>query len=110
MIDTPGLRSIELPVDGADLGRTFADVDELASACRFSDCGHDAEPGCAVHAAIADGRLDPARLAGHRKLEREVARTVREVDPVARAAHRAKWRAISRSVNFHMNRKYGADG
>jgi ribosome biogenesis GTPase len=113
VIDTPGLREVGLTADDAGaadgLERTFADVEALAADCRFSDCRHEGEPGCAVSAALADGRLDRARLESHRKLEREVARTTRMVDPAARAAHRAKWRAIHRSVNDHMNRKYGAD-
>jgi ribosome biogenesis GTPase / thiamine phosphate phosphatase len=110
VIDTPGLRSIELSDDAAeDLGQTFADVQELASLCRFSDCRHQGEPACAVRAAIADGRLPIGRLESHRKLQREMARVTRATDPAARAAHRSKWRAIHRAVNDHMHRKYGAD-
>jgi ribosome biogenesis GTPase len=109
VIDTPGLREIGLSDQAADLGRTFTDVDELATECRFSDCSHEGEPGCAVRAALAAGTLDRARLDSHRKLERELARASRATDHAARAAHRAKWRAISKSVNEHMQRKYGAD-
>jgi ribosome biogenesis GTPase len=113
VIDTPGLREVGLTADDAGaadgLERTFADVEALAAECRFSDCRHEREPGCAVRAALADGRLDRARLESHRKLEREVARSVRATDPAARAAHRAKWRAIHRAVNDHLNRKYGAE-
>jgi ribosome biogenesis GTPase / thiamine phosphate phosphatase len=109
VIDTPGLRSIELSDDGADLGRTFADIESIAADCRFSDCAHEGEPGCAVQAALADGRLDRGRFESHRKLERELAHVARATDPAARAAHRSKWRAIPRSVNEHMQRKYGAD-
>jgi len=111
VIDTPGLRELGLiETDGASgLERAFADVDELAADCRFSDCRHEGEPGCAVSAALADGRLSRARYENHRKLERELAHSARAVDPAARAAHRAKWRAIHRAVNDHMDRKYGAD-
>jgi ribosome biogenesis GTPase len=111
VIDTPGLRELGLAdVDGgAGLERTFADVETIAAECRFSDCRHEREPGCAVRAALADGRLDHARLESHRKLERELARAARTVNPAARAEHRAKWRAIHRAVNEHMERKYGAD-
>jgi ribosome biogenesis GTPase len=77
--------------------------------CRFSDCNHEGEPGCAVRAAIAEGRLDEDRLDSHRKLERELARTARQGDPRARAEHRRTWRLITKSVNEHMARKYGSD-
>jgi ribosome biogenesis GTPase len=109
VIDTPGLRSIELSDEGADLGRTFADVEAVAATCRFSDCAHESEPGCAIRAALADGRLDRERFDSYRKLERELAAVARAVNPAARAAHRSKWRAIHRAVNEHMDRKYGAD-
>jgi ribosome biogenesis GTPase len=71
LIDTPGLRLPRMGVDPAGVAATFADVEELAAGCRFSDCRHDSEPGCAVRAAIAAGDLDPARLTHQRKLEGE---------------------------------------
>ncbi|MEU7902490.1 ribosome small subunit-dependent GTPase A [Actinoplanes sp. NPDC049118] len=73
VIDTPGIRGVGL-LDTADgLNRAFADVAELAARCRFGDCRHDAEPGCAIVAALADGTLVPRRLESWRKLQREVA-------------------------------------
>jgi ribosome biogenesis GTPase len=109
LVDTPGIRALE--VLGADEGveTAFDDVADLAVACRFSDCRHDGEPGCAVRLAIADGRLSQERLASHQKLERELARTVRQADPRARAEYRRTWRIIQKSVGEHMDRKYGAD-
>jgi len=109
LVDTPGIRALE--VLGADEGveGSFEDVTDLAIQCRFSDCGHESEPGCAVRAAIADGSLDEARLASHRKLERELARSARQGDPRARAEVRRNWRIIQKSVNEHMERKYGAE-
>lgn len=109
LVDTPGIRALE--VLGADEGveSAFDDVIDLATACRFSDCRHDGEPGCAVRAAIADGRLAEDRLASHRKLERELAHAARQGDPRARAEHRRTWRLISKSVSEHMERKYGSD-
>jgi ribosome biogenesis GTPase / thiamine phosphate phosphatase len=74
IVDTPGMRELGLTGDGDGLGEAFADIDEIASACRFSDCQHDREPGCAVVAAIGDGRLTLDRLTARRKLEREAAR------------------------------------
>jgi ribosome biogenesis GTPase len=109
LVDTPGIRALE--VLGADEGvaSAFDDVADLATRCRFSDCRHDGEPGCAIRAAIAEGRLDEARLASHRKLERELARSARQGDPRARAEYRRTWRLITKSVSEHMDRKYGAD-
>jgi ribosome biogenesis GTPase len=74
LIDTPGMRELQL-ADAADgVADVFADIAELAGACRFADCRHEAEPGCAVRAALDAGSLDPARLARYRKLTAEEAR------------------------------------
>ncbi len=107
LIDTPGIRSLE--VVGADegVGQTFEEIDELAAVCRFSDCRHDGEPGCAVRAAIEDGSLDPGRLAAWRKLDREAAHDARRSDPLAAAESRRKWKAIHKAVGRHMDHKYG---
>ncbi len=109
LIDTPGIRSLE--VVGADEGveTAFDDIIELATGCRFSDCRHGTEPGCAVRSALDDGSLSQERLASHRKLERELAHAERKEDPRARAAHKREWRLIHKSVNQHMARKYGDD-
>ena len=96
LIDTPGIRSLE--VAGADVGveAAFDDVNAIAATCRFSDCRHEGEPGCAIRVALDDGRLSAERLASHRKLEREVAYADRKVDPRAAAAERQRWKAISK--------------
>jgi ribosome biogenesis GTPase / thiamine phosphate phosphatase len=109
LVDTPGIRALE--VIGAEEGLevAFDDVADFASACRFSDCRHEGEPGCAVRAAIDDGRLSMDRLASARKLEREIARVARDADPRARAEHRRRWRIIQKSVGEHMQRKYGGE-
>ncbi|MFI7422396.1 ribosome small subunit-dependent GTPase A [Nonomuraea sp. NPDC049684] len=71
LIDTPGLRGISLH-DAADgLEQVFAEIEELAASCRFADCAHDTEPGCAVQAAIGSGELSGRRLRSYRKLQRE---------------------------------------
>lgn len=69
LIDTPGMR--ELGIEAADLDRTFSDIEALAADCRFGDCSHQSEPGCAVQAAVLGGELDAARLANYRKLGAE---------------------------------------
>lgn len=72
LIDTPGLRAVGVWDDGTGLGQAFEDVGSLAAACRFRDCRHEREPGCAVRVAVATGELAAARLEDMRKLEREV--------------------------------------
>jgi ribosome biogenesis GTPase len=109
LVDTPGIRALE--VLGAEEGvdATFDDVADIAATCRFSNCSHQSEPGCAIRVALADGTLTEARLASHQKLERELARAARESDPRARAEHRRTWKVIHKSVEAHMDRKYGGD-
>ena len=82
LIDTPGLRELQLWAnveEAGGLAQLFADVDPLAARCRFSDCRHVQEPGCAVRAAISSGALTQGRLDSHRKLEREAAASERRV-------------------------------
>jgi ribosome biogenesis GTPase len=73
VVDNPGIRELHLWVAEDGLEEAFPDVLELAAHCRFSDCGHETEPGCAVRAALADGTLDEERWASYRELERELA-------------------------------------
>jgi ribosome biogenesis GTPase len=107
LIDTPGIRSLEMA--GADDGVevTFDDITALAAGCRFSDCRHGGEPGCAVRAAIDAGTLSGDRLESQRKLDRELAHVERKADPRARAEERKRWKAIHKSVGKHMDQKYG---
>lgn len=69
VIDTPGMR--ELGVESVDLSKSFADIDELVTRCKFNDCTHVAEPGCAVLGAIASGKLDERRFENYQKLKKE---------------------------------------
>ena len=71
LIDTPGMRELQLWSDGSGVSAAFADVEALAEQCRFRDCVHVTEPGCAVLAALASGALDAARLESYRGLRRE---------------------------------------
>src|SRR4051795_7091557 len=104
LVDTPGMRELALYDDLDGVDTAYADVVGLAAACRFRDCEHRTEPGCAVAAAIDDGRLDPARLIAWRKLQREAHRQLLRVDARARAAERAKTRAFFRSLRDQPNR------
>jgi ribosome biogenesis GTPase len=72
LMDTPGMRELQLWDVDEGVEETFADVEELAASCRFPNCEHDSEPGCAVRAAIAEGRLTSERLASYQKLVREL--------------------------------------
>lgn len=104
LIDTPGLRSLALG-GGVDIDQAFPDIEELATACRFGDCHHQVEPGCAVIAALASGTLDPARLASFRKLEREVAADARRGDPLLRKAELGVWKIRTKAARLAAKRK-----
>jgi ribosome biogenesis GTPase len=105
VIDTPGLRELGLWSDaGGGTAAAFGDVEELAAGCRFDDCRHRTEPGCAVRAALEDGRLAADRFAAWEKLQRELAWVERRADPQAAADRRRHARAITKSaraLNLH---------
>ena len=84
LIDTPGLRSLGLAGDGDGIRQAFSDIDALAAGCRFRDCAHDGEPGCAVAEAVERGELDPERFASFHKLAGEVSSEARRSDPLLR--------------------------
>jgi ribosome biogenesis GTPase len=94
LIDTPGLRELQLWDAGAGFAQTFEDIAALAAQCRFTDCRHLAEPGCAVRRAIDNGSLDPARVENFRKLEKELAFFARKQDAALQSAEEKKWRTI----------------
>jgi ribosome biogenesis GTPase len=96
LIDTPGLRSVGLQA-GEGLADVFVDVEDLALDCRFTDCGHDREPGCAVQAAVDAGELPERRLESWRKLQREAAWQARRVDARLRREEQQVWRARARA-------------
>ena len=84
LMDNPGMRELHLWGDKEDLAESFADVEELATACRFNDCSHKVEPGCAVQAAIEQGQLLPERLNSYHKLKEELENLQRRRQPVSR--------------------------
>ena len=98
VVDTPGMREISLWADEDALDATFADVDEVTRECRFADCRHSGEPGCAVLAAVADGRLDEARVASWHRLQRELAYLARKQDVRAQQEERRRWARIGREA------------
>lgn len=97
LIDTPGLRGVQLWSIEEGLESAFPEVEALATRCRFLDCGHDSEPGCAVQGAVADGTLAVRRLDHYRKLEREAAWAASRTDARARAERRRRWKEIARA-------------
>jgi ribosome biogenesis GTPase len=105
LIDTPGMRELSLYDDADGVDTAYADVALLAADCRFRDCAHRTEPGCAVAAAIDGGRLDPARYAAWRKLQAEAHRQLLRVDARARAAEKARMRSFHRAVRDQPNRQ-----
>jgi ribosome biogenesis GTPase len=96
LIDTPGLRALALfDAEGA-IGEAFAEVEELAAQCRFSDCSHQSEPGCAVKAAISAGSLRRERFESFEKLRREQRHVAARVDPRERAEERKRKKALGK--------------
>jgi ribosome biogenesis GTPase len=98
LIDTPGLRAVFPHDAGVAAERAFGDVEELASGCRFSDCGHASEPGCAVAAAVAEGRLTRERFEAWRRADRDRLVFEQRNDATAISAQRRKHRTINRSL------------
>jgi len=97
LVDTPGLRSLSLAPDHGGVAAAFPDIEDLAAECRFGDCGHTNEPGCAVRAAVDAGDLDPARFANYLALQSDLEVETRRDDPAAareaRTAARVQQRA-----------------
>jgi ribosome biogenesis GTPase / thiamine phosphate phosphatase len=111
LLDTPGLRAVGLPGAAAEsVDRTFSDIDALAAACRYGDCSHEAEPGCAVLAAIAKGVVDVQRLERYRKLQREAAHADLRADVRARREAERAWGRKAKAILELKRRSGGRDG
>ncbi len=108
LIDTPGLRGVGLWDAGTGVGQVFSEIEELAERCRFHDCAHEAEPGCAVLAAIDSGELPVRRLESYRKLLRENQRIVAKTDARLRAEIRKDWKRKGAIGKAAMEAKRGA--
>jgi ribosome biogenesis GTPase len=98
LIDTPGLRELQLWDTGEGLGAAFDDIEALAPACRFRDCRHDLEPGCAVKAAVAEGRLEERRLQSYLELRREQDSLAQRQDERANLERKRQGKIISRAI------------
>lgn len=107
VIDTPGMREIQFwQSDAEAVDETFADIEQLAADCRFHDCRHHGEPGCAIEAALATGELDEGRWQSYQKLQREQAYAARKADAVLDRAARQSWKKISQQARAHSRRKH----
>jgi ribosome biogenesis GTPase len=95
IIDTPGLREAQLWEGEEALVNVFEDIEELALTCRFTDCAHATEPGCAIKAALAAGALDEGRFRSYRKLQRELRAVAAKTDARIRLEERKKWKQIT---------------
>jgi ribosome biogenesis GTPase / thiamine phosphate phosphatase len=96
VVDTPGLRSVGLTDVSESLDLVFADVEALAGDCRFGDCAHDTEPGCAVRAALDSGELPERRWASYVKLQREARWMAMRHDARLRAEERSRWKRVTK--------------
>ena len=94
LIDTPGMRELQPWVDESAVTETFEDITDIGRGCRFSDCAHDTEPGCAVRAAVERGELSADRLDHFRHLGREIAFEERKRDKSAAAEEKRRWKKI----------------
>jgi ribosome biogenesis GTPase / thiamine phosphate phosphatase len=107
LMDTPGLREFKIWSAEDSLAQTFPEIDKIATSCRFRDCQHESEPGCAVRAAAESGGIDRRRLDSHRKLRLEAAYLERRGDPEAQAAAIAKHKTAMKTMKYHHKRRNG---
>jgi len=105
LLDTPGMRELQPWAAGSALAASFSDIDDLAARCRFRDCGHRTEPGCAVRAALEDGTLDPLRLASREKLAREARDFEIRHDARLRRERNLEWRRVHREMRRDPRRR-----
>ncbi|MEZ5400924.1 MAG: ribosome small subunit-dependent GTPase A [Bryobacteraceae bacterium] len=101
LIDTPGLRELSLWAGEGALGGVFAEIAALAAGCRFGDCTHGREPGCAVRGALEAGEIEAGRWASYQKLLAEVRHHERASDQAAALAEKQKWKAIHKAMRHH---------
>ena len=101
LIDTPGMRELQLWTSGSGLEETFGDIEVLANDCRFRDCRHDSEPGCAVQAAISAGELNPKRLHSYQKLQREQRWIEQRQDTHTRQNTKRRFKQITKAMRHH---------
>jgi len=107
VIDTPGLREIQLWGDSSVLPEVYSDITRLAEGCRFRDCRHQGEEDCAVARALETGELPAGRWAGYTKLQKELAYLKRKRDPEQNANSKRRWKIIHKEMRDYVKRKRG---
>jgi ribosome biogenesis GTPase len=112
LMDTPGVRGFGLFDADDGMGEMFGDLEELFAQCRFADCAHDREPGCAVQGALADGTLEMRRWESYLKLQRELAALNRRHDVAARRAYQREWhqKVVVAGKSQRAAERYGQEG
>nr|WP_077247583.1 ribosome small subunit-dependent GTPase A [Bacillus sp. FJAT-27225] len=98
LIDTPGMRELQLWESQDGLSEAFSDIEEIADTCKFRDCQHNDEPGCAVQEAIFSGVLPAERLASYNKLQKELAYIERKADKRAQTEEKKRWKTIHKQI------------
>ncbi len=98
LIDTPGMRELGVVDDSGGVDLTFSDIAELAAGCRFGDCQHEGEPGCAVVEAVRQGKLKGDRLEGYHRIQREIASAQARQNPVLAANTKRRWKSIHKEM------------
>ncbi len=109
VIDTPGMRELSPWDAGAGIDAAFSDVVAVAARCKFRDCTHTVEPGCAVQAALADGFLPPERWQAYLRMRRASAYEVRRVDRAAQQRQKVDFKKITKSLRQRVREKHGEE-
>jgi ribosome biogenesis GTPase / thiamine phosphate phosphatase len=104
IIDTPGMREIQIWAGDEGLQETFADIETLTQQCRFRNCQHSNEPHCAVQQALEEGRLDYSRFLSYQKLQKELNYLARKQDQSANLAEKERWKKIHKAMRNHNKR------
>ena len=107
IIDTPGLRAVGMWDSAEGLAQAFSDIEELAQGCRFRDCRHEGEPGCAVEAAVGSGELPERRLTSFRELQAEVAHVNTQIGIRARLEKKREDKVLARTIKDFYRQGHG---
>ncbi|MCM2273533.1 MAG: ribosome small subunit-dependent GTPase A [Candidatus Didemnitutus sp.] len=109
IIDTPGMRELQPWQADEAVDDVFADIRDLTLRCKFTDCSHTTEPGCAIAPALADGSLELSRWQSYQRLQRETAFEIRRVDRRASQKHKTEWKKITKQLRQRVQEKRGED-
>lgn len=109
IIDTPGMRELQPWQADEAVDDVFADIRQLTLRCKFTDCSHTTEPGCAVAAGLADGSLDLSRWNSYQRLRRETAFEIRRTDRRASQKHKSEWKKVTKQLRQRVHEKRGED-